>query len=155
MNTFQFFNNGFGRHVTPQTNQPHADAWQALSMNHEIINKDGDPSKSRLTGWAIVRPDGATAQAALTAKEIQTGDTRTRFEAFADELEQWDGSPRIFLSFSKAPVPIANLFITADLRAVRICAADGVETFDHTKPAEGEVGMFQRNIEKLKGAKDA
>ena len=52
------------------------------------------------------------------------------------------------LSFSKAPLPIANLFITADLRAVRVCSPDGVETFDGTKSNEKEGGVAERNIAK-------
>ena len=147
MNTYEFFNQGFGRHLTEQTNRPSADAWRALSKTHEILNKEGKPSTSRLTGWAIIRPNGALAQTRFAASEIGF-DPRTRFEAFAHEIGHWDGKPRMFLSFSKAPLPIANLFITADLRAVRVCLPGGVETFDATKPDEKEGGVAERNIAK-------
>jgi len=147
MNTYQFFNNGFGRHLTEQTNQPHVDAWRALSKSHAIVNKEGKPSTSRLTGWAIVRPDGASAQTVFQSKDI-SHDPRIRFEAFAEELERWDEAPRIFLTFSKAPLPIANLFMTVDLRAVRICSPGGIETFDYTQPVQEGAGVSQRNIEK-------
>lgn len=147
MNTYQFFNQSFGRHLTEQTNRPSADAWRALSKQHAILNKEGKPSTSRLTGWAIIRPNGASAQTRFEGAEIAY-DARTRFEAFAHELEHWDGEPRMFLSFSKAPLPIANLFITADLRAVRVCSPGGVETFDATNPDEKEGGVSERNIAK-------
>lgn len=148
MNTYQFFNAGFGRHLVEQGNQPHKDAWEALTSDHDLTNKEGKPSKGRLVGgWAIIRPKGAIAQMNLMTPHIEH-DERTRFEAFTAELINWDGEPRIFLSFDKAPIPIANLFLTLDLRAVRICLPGGVETFDFTKPAPGDAGTMQRNIEK-------
>jgi hypothetical protein len=59
----------------------------------------------------------------------------------------------MFLLFDKAPIPIANLFMTLDLRAVRICSPGGVETFDYTNPSKS-AGVVQRNLEKLR-AKNA
>lgn len=113
-----------------------------------MLNKDGKKSKSRLaSGWAIIRPTGAVVQLKLTLEGIQH-DERTRFEAFSGELAAWDGTPRMFLLFNKAPIPIANLFITLDLRAVRMCSPAGVETFDYTKPAPPTAGLMQRNLEK-------
>ncbi len=148
MNTFQFFNHSFGRFLTEQTNQPHMDAWRALSSMLPMCNKEGKTSTSRLaSGWAIIRPDSAVTQLSLIVNGIEH-DGRTRFEAFADELAVWDGTPRMFLVFDKAPLPIANLFMTLDLRAVRICSPSGVETFDHTRPAPKTAGVMQRNLEK-------
>ena len=148
MNTYQFFNENFGKYLTAQTNRPHMDAWRALSSTYPMLNKDGKPSKSRLaSGWAIVRPTGTIVQLKLTLDGLQY-DERTRFVAFAEELAAWDGSPRMFLMFDKSPIPIANLFMTLDLRAVRICSPAGVETFDYTKPAPATVGLVQRNLEK-------
>lgn len=147
MNTYQLFNHSFGRHLVDQGNQPHMDAWKALSSTHDLTNKEGKPSTSRLVGWAIIRPKSAIAQMNLTTPHIKR-DERTRFEAFAAELIDWDGEPRMLLSFDKAPIPIANLFMTLDLRAVRICLPGGVETFDFTKPAPDDAGKMQRNIEK-------
>ena len=149
MNTYQFFNAHFGRHLVTQTNQPHKDAWTALTSTHDLTNKEGKPSKSRLVGWAIIRPTGALAQMNLTTPHIKR-DERTRFEAFAAELSDWDGEPRMFLSFDKAPIPIAHLFMTLDLRAVRVCLPGGVETFDFPEPAPGNAGKMYRNIWKEK-----
>jgi hypothetical protein len=148
VNTFQFFNQNFGQYLTEQTNQPHMDAWRALSSTHPMRNSKGEMSSGRLaSGWAIIRPGNAVTQLKLTLKGIKLDD-RTRFEAFSGELEAWDGTPRIFLIFDKAPLPIANLFMTLDLRAVRICSPAGVETFDYTKSAPKSAGVMQRNLEK-------
>tara|TARA_Y100000589_G_scaffold306881_1_gene322019 strand:+ start:545 stop:1009 length:465 start_codon:yes stop_codon:yes gene_type:complete len=147
MNTFEFFNKNFGKYLTEQTNRPHMDAWHALSKSHPMINKEGKKSSSRLGGWAIIR-SGSVITQFNSIEDAIVHDTRTRFEAFEDELNKWDGSPRIFLSFDKAPIPIANLFMTVDLRAVRICTPGGVEAFDYTKPTSENSGVFQRNIEK-------
>ena len=145
MNTFEFFNQNFGKYLTEQTNRPHMDAWRALSKSHPMINKEGKHSSSRLVGWAIIR-SGSVITQFNSIEDAIVHDARTRFEAFGDELNKWDGSPRIFLSFDKAPIPIANLFMTVDLRAIRICTPAGVEAFDYTKPAPKETGVFQRNI---------
>jgi len=153
MNTYQFFNDTFGRFLTSLSNQPHVDAWRALSSSHPMRNKAGKESSSRLaSGWAIIRPKSASTQLALMVKGIKI-DPRTRFEAFSAELDEWDGSPRMFLTFDKAPIPIANLFMTLDLRAVRICSPGVVETFDYTKTAQEGAGVYQRNLEKLRGTK--
>lgn len=152
MNTFEFFNFNFGQFLTPQTNNPFHDAWRALSSTHPLVKKkkDGSNETGRLvSGWAIIRPNGAVMQQKLAVEGIEYDD-RTRFEAFADELNSWDASPRMFLMFDKSPIPIANLFMTLDLRAVRICSPAGVETFDYTKPGLDSAGVVQRNLEKLR-----
>ncbi|MEX2616163.1 MAG: hypothetical protein WD767_08715 [Alphaproteobacteria bacterium] len=150
MNTFQFFNDNFGRLLTSQTNVPHRDAWRTLSSTHPLQkkNKNGEDQSGRLVaGWVIIRPTGAVMQQKLAVAGIQYDD-RTRFEAFGDELDAWDGSPRMFLMFDKAPIPIASLFMTLDLRAVRICSPAGTETFDYTKPCPPSAGVVQRNLDK-------
>ena len=151
MNAFQFFNANFGRYLIRPTNRPpHREAWRALSSAYPL-RKGGT---SRLSsGWAIVWPGGTVMQQKLAVPGIEY-DARTRFEAFADELAAWDGKPRLFLTFDKAPLPIRHLFLTVDLRAVRICAPKGVETFDHTRPAPPGAGQVQRQLEKLR-ARDA
>ena len=126
------------------------DAWRALSSAHPLQNKNkkGEDQKSRLvSGWAIIRPTGTVMQQKLAVDGIQYDD-RTRFEAFAEELAIWDNTPRMFILFNQSPVPIANLFLTLDLRAVRICTPAGVETFDYTQPASLKSGIMQRNLQK-------
>lgn len=152
MNAFRFFNANFGRYlIAPANRPPHGEAWRALSSSYPL-RKGG---RSRLSsGWAIVRPTGAVMQLELAVSGIEYDDERTRFQAFADELAAWDGGPRLFLTFDKAPLPIRHLFLTVDPRAVRICAPQGVETFDHTRPAPPGAGRVQRQLEKLR-ARDA
>lgn len=96
------------------------------------------------SGWAIVRPSKSSVQLKLAASGLHF-DERTRVEAFMDELERWDGiEPRIFLMFDKAPVPIENLFMTVDKRAIRICSPSGVETFDLNEEPTPDSGGIQK-----------
>jgi hypothetical protein len=148
MNTFQFFNQGLGKFLTAQTNQPHMDAWRALSSSHPLPTG----KQSRLvSGWAIIRPTGTLMQTKLAVSGIEYDELgRSRSVAFAEELAAWDGTPRMFLLFDKASIPISNLFMTLDLRAVRICSPGGIETFDHTQLAPHNAGIVHRNLEKLR-----
>lgn len=141
-----FFNENFGRHLVPQTGDLDADATRALSANHTL--KKGGVSRLA-AGWGIVRPGRATLQLALTAEGLEYC-SLTRAEAFLAELEQWDGTPRIFLEFDKRPVPVANLFRTFDVRQVRICTPRGVETFDFTKEPTADSGKMHKIIWRLK-----
>ena len=153
MNPFRFFNENLGRRlVEPSNGPPYMDAWRALSSRYPHREKGRKPQRL-VSGWAIVRPGGASMQQKLAVEGIDYDD-RTRFEAFAAELAAWDGEPRMFLTFDKSPVPIRHLFLTLDPRAVRICAPQGVETFDHTRPAPPGAGGIQRGLEKLR-ARDA
>jgi hypothetical protein len=146
MNVYEFFNSGIGRHLVAQDGEPHRAAQRALSSTHKLA-KGGE---NRITsGWAIVRPDGAVLQQKLAATGI-TYDARTRIEAFLDELKGWDGTPRLLLMFDKKPIPIANLFLTADLRAVRICSPKGVETFDFNAELGAEAGDIQKALHRRK-----
>ena len=142
MDTFDFFNKNFGCHLTKQTDNALADAQTALSMNHQLLTG----KVSRLaSGWAIIRPGGSSLQLGVKCSGITiAGNTVSRFEAFIADLQAWKNEPRIFLMFDKRPVPIANLFVTYDPRAVRICSPKGVETFDFTKPPTDESGMVHK-----------
>lgn len=151
MNAFLFFNAHFGRRlVAPSNGPPHLDAWRALKSRHPLRNgKTGRLS----SGWAIVRPTGAVLQQKLAVPDLRYDD-RTRFDAFAAELAAWDGGPRLFLVFDKSPIPAARLFLTLDLRAVRICAPGGVETFDWTRPAPPGASRMRRELD-ARRARDA
>lgn len=142
MNTFDFFNQNFGRFLAEQTGNEMADAQTALSKNHEL--QTGKTSRLS-SGWAIVRPGRSSLQLGVKCTGIEiTGNTVSRFQAFIADLQNWEGEPRIYLTFDKRPIPIANLFVTYDLRAVRICSAKGVETFDFTKDPTDESGMVHK-----------
>ena len=150
MNTFEFFNEHFGRHLVRAAGAPHEAAHAALSSNHKLAKG----TDSRLgSGWAIVRPGRSSVQLKLAASGLHF-DERTRVEAFMDELNKWDEKePRIFLMFDKAPVPIANLFLTVDRRAIRICSPAGVETFDlDAAPAEDAGGIQKALWKRMRAA---
>ena len=149
MNTFEFFNQNFGRHLTPQTDSLLIDAQTALSMNHNLLTGKA----SRLSsGWAIVRPSRSSLQLGVDCSGIEiVGNTVSRFQAFIADLQAWRNEPRIYLVFDKRPVPIANLFVTYDPRAVRICSAKGVETFDFTQAPTDESGMVHKVLYKQMG----
>ena len=128
-----FFNENFGHHLVEQSGDPAADARRALSSGHKM-KKAGLPQRIA-SGWAVIRSGRSTMQFELAAPGIDYS-KQTRYEAFLAELEKWDGTPRMFIEFTKRPVPVGNLFRTFDVRQVRICSAGGVETFDFTKPPE-------------------
>ncbi len=150
MNTYGFFVEHFGRYLVDCRDLPPVTAaWKVLSSNHKLQKG----TECRLnSGWAIVRPSGSSLQLKLAASGIAYDD-RTRIEAFQDELRNWEGTePRIFLMFDKAPVPVANLFISVDRRLVRICSPAGVETFDADAEPTVESGGIQKALWKRKVA---
>ncbi len=133
MNTIEMFNSSFGRHLVNQTGNGLADAERALSSGHQMAK--GGTAQRIASGWAVITRTGATLQFKLAARGINYSD-QTRYEAFAAVLDHWKGEPVILIEFDKRPVPVANLFATHDLRAVRICSCKGVETFDYTVAPE-------------------
>lgn len=147
MNTFEFFNQHFGKHLVTQRGSPAEAAWRALSSNHRLAKG----TDARLaSGWAIVRPGTSSVQLKLAAAGLHY-DERTRVEAFLDELHNWDAqSPRMFLMFDKAPLPIAHLFMTVDPRAVRICSPAGVETFNWLEAPSTEGSAMHKALWKRK-----
>ncbi len=147
MNTFEFFNEHFGKHLVSQEGEPHVAAYRALSKSHKLTKG----TESRLSsGWAIIRPSISSIQLKLAAAGLHF-DERTRVEAFMEELVKWDGNePRIFLMFDKAPVPIENLFMSVDKRSIRICSPAGVESFDMNQAPTEESGGIQKVIWKRK-----
>jgi len=149
MNTFEFFNEYFGKHLVKQEGTATEAAWRALSSNHRLAKG----TDSRLaSGWAIVRPGSASVQIKLAAAGLHF-DERTRYEAFFEELQNWDGdTPRLFLEFNKSPLPIANLFMTVDPRAVRICSPAGVETFNWLQAPEADGSPMHKALWKRKNA---
>jgi len=143
MNTFDFFNQHFGRHLVTLEGEPHVAAYRALSSNHRL--RSGKASRLS-SGWAIVRPGISSVQLKLAAAGLHI-DERTRMEAFMDEFGKWDAKePRIFLMFDKVPVPTQNLFLTVDRRAIRICSPVGVETFNLDAAPTEESGGIQKAI---------
>lgn len=140
MNTYEFFNRNFGKHLVSQEGTPWEATQRALSANHRL--KSG--SMSRLgSGWAVVREGRAMIQLGVDAEGL-VFDSRTRFEAFLEVLETWNEEPVLLMAFDKKPLGIDQLFITADLRAVRICTPKGVQTFDWTREPGPEACEYHR-----------
>jgi hypothetical protein len=153
MNTYEFFNENFGRHLVDQSGNPWEMAHHCLNASHLLAKG----TTARLgSGWAIIKQGKGIVQLKMAAKGL-VYDDRTRYEAFLSELEHWTGEPVMFLAFDKKPLSISNLFITVDLRAVRICTPKGVETFDWTKAPASDAPsyhkiMFKQQKEKKNAA---
>ena len=93
--------------------------------------KGGAPQRIA-SGWAVVRQSGATLQFKLAAKGLQYADV-TRYAAWLDAINTFNGAPMMLLEFDKKPIPAVNLRRTFDLRHICICSPGGVEVFDWTK----------------------
>ena len=147
MNTLQFFNEYFGRHLVPQTGNQQVDAVRALSSGHTMAK--GGAAQRIASGWAVITGSGSTLQFKLAATGLGYSE-KTRYEAWLDALACFDGQPVMLLEFDKKPIPVANLFRTHDLRAVQICSPGSVEMFDFTKEPTLESGKAHKVLWKLK-----
>ncbi len=146
MNTYEFFNQNFSRHLVEQTGDPWDIAQRCLSASHPLAKG----TTGRLgSGWAIVKPGQGIVQLKLAVSGL-VYDDRTRYGAFLHELESWADVPIMLLVFDKKPLSISNLFITADLRAVRICTPAGVQTFQWTKQPEADAPSYHKIMFKQK-----
>lgn len=159
MNTFEFFNKGLGHHLQTSAMSitddipAHEVAQQVLSASHVLAT--GKPSRLA-SGWAVITEGGALLQLKLAApaKDGLTYSDMTRYEAFLEVLNSWTGEPVMLLQFDKKPLPVTNLFITADLRCVRVCGPKGVETFDWTQPYQPGGSETHKRISNLKAEKE-
>ena len=147
MTTLEFFNQYFGRHLVAQTGHAVADATRALSSGHAMA-KGGNPQRIA-SGWAVITASGSTLQFKLAATGLHYGD-QTRYEAWLDALEAFQGQPIMLIEFDKKPVPVAHLFRTHDLRAVQVCSPGGCELFDFTKKPAADSGKAHKVLWKLK-----
>ena len=147
MTTLEFFNQYFGRHLVEQTGNPVADATRALSSGHTMAK--GGSAQRIASGWAVISEDASTLQFKLAATGLNYGD-QTRYEAWLDALDAFNGKPVMLIEFDKKPVPVANLFRTHDLRAVQVCSPGGAERFDFTKEPTPDGGKVHKILWKLK-----
>ena len=147
MNTLEFFNAYFGRHLVGQTGNQQLDAARALSAGHKMA-KGGAPQRIA-SGWAVIKESGSTLQFKLAATGLGYSE-KTRYDAWLDALASFDDQPIMLLEFDKKPIPVANLFRTHDLRAVQICSPSGVEMFDYTKEPTPEAGKVHKVLWKLR-----
>jgi hypothetical protein len=138
-----FFNRLMGRHLVEQTGDALADAQKALSSGHRMA-KGGLPQRI-FSGWAVLTEAGASLQFKLAATGIAYSEA-TRYEAWLDCLEKYDGSPVMLLEFDKRPIPAVNLARTFDLRHVVVCGPKGMEVFDWTTEPDLATGARSHKV---------
>lgn len=147
MTTLEFFNQYFGRHLVEQSGNAVADATRALSTGH-LMAKGGGAQRIA-SGWAVISEAASTLQFKLAATGLRYSD-QTRYEAWLDALEAFNGKPIMLVEFDKKPVPVSHLFRTHDLRAVQVCSPGGAELFDFTQEPTLESGKAHKVLWKLK-----
>ena len=148
MNTFDFLNKNFAEILleTPGNN-PVENCKKALTMSH-LMSKG---TTGRLTGWAMVKEGMAFVQSklAISHPRLVTHDERKRYDAWYHELCNFNG-PVCFLEFSKSTVNISNIFITYDLRVVKICGPSSYETFNFLEEANANSGLTHKVLTKMR-----
>ena len=151
MNTFEFIQQNFAKHLIELSGDPVVDTEAVLTANVPMVGK---PARLA-SGWGIIKDGGATVQLKVAGdKHIKGGDTRTRFEAWFDELQNFSG-PTLFIEFDKKPISLDQVFLTFDTRAVRICSKNGVETFDWTSEPDEDAGKVFKILHKMRTKRNA
>ena len=140
MNAYAFFMAHFGRFLMKRTGDDLADTERALTMSFN--NRQGKPQRLA-AGWAVVSPLGSRLQLDIPAAGIESAALGKRFEAFAAAL-RWP-LPVMLLAFDKKPLGVDQLFVTHDLRAVRVCDPKTSATFNLDSEPENS---YHRNIKK-------
>lgn len=148
MNTFEFIQENFARYVLPElSNDSVTDCKRAFTMNHLLTTG----KYSRLTGWAMIQQGTTFVQSKLAAnhKNLITADSRTRYEAWLEGLENFKG-PTCFMQFTQSAVNISNVFLTVDLRVVRICGPSSCETFNYLSEPDAFSQKAHKVLDKLR-----
>jgi hypothetical protein len=136
------------------TGDAEQDADRSLSKTYTPLKvKAGKkPMGMRLgSGWAIVSDAGIVIQQGIVTPGAKRSD-ETRFKAWLDALERLDGRPIVLVEFGQKPVKAKFLARTYDLRAVSICSATGIDTFDLTTEPGPMASMTQRALWNLRKA---
>lgn len=156
MNTLEFFLQHFGRHFLDEdqrTGDPLRDAVRVLHASHPVTGKA--PSRFNTGQAAVIRARGTLLRGGFAVNGLQLTDTSPT-ELIARTLLDWDGEPVMFLTFEKVLFPPDNLFVTYDLRRVRVCNAKAVHSVNFVrvleadKPAEVAAGWEQRLFRTVK-----
>ncbi|MCY4746449.1 hypothetical protein NYO99_15810 [Pelomonas sp. UHG3] len=141
--SLDFFNRLLGCRLVEPSGDALGDAQRALSSGHRMAK--GGPPQRIASGWAVLTEAGATMQFKLAAEGI-TYSEATRYEAWLDCLEAFDGRPVMLLEFDKKPIPAGNLARTLDLRHVVICGPKGMEVFDWTAEPDPATGSRTHKV---------
>jgi hypothetical protein len=164
VNTLEFFLQHFGRHFLDQgeaSGDLLRDAVRVLHASHPVTGKS--PSRFNTGHATVIRASGTILRGGFAVNGIRLTDTNST-ELIARTLLDWTGEPVMFLTFEKVLFPPDNLFVTYDLRRVRICNAKAVHTVNFVrvlgadKPAEVAAGWEQRlfrTVKKLRAAEEA
>jgi len=142
MNTFVFLHDYFARYLLcDPTNNVIADTKRALTMSHRMATG----KLGRLTGWALVKQDKTYIQSkiAATHPNLITADPRTRYDAWYEELKSFEG-PTCFIEFTQSTFNISNIFLTYDLRAVKICGPASSQTFNYLNEPDKSSGKAHK-----------
>ena len=146
MNTFVFLRDHLARYLLPElTNDAVADSKRVLTMNHLLATG----KSARLSGWAMISEKPTILQANLAAAhpKLVTADPRTRYEAWLEALENFE-SPTCFLEFTQSTVNISNIFLTHDLRVVKICGPSSFQTFNYLEEPTENSGVAHKVLAK-------
>ena len=148
MNTFVFLREYFAKYVLADvSNDAVQDTKRALTMGHTLANG----KSSRLTGWAMIKEDKSYVQAniAATHAKLVTNDPRTRYQAWHEELKNFKG-PTCFIEFTKSTINIGNVFLTHDVRIVKICGPSSFQTFDYLSEPDGASGVAHKVLARMR-----
>ena len=135
MNSAEFFMRYCGDRMLPtgqRTGDTIADAAKVLAISHPL----NIPGKSlRLSSaWMVITPNRVTTSfKAHPSCGFDTSGQTDRKTAIREALKQGDS---MLLAFSKRSMQVADLFITYDPRAARLCAPGETRTYDATEDKE-------------------
>jgi len=146
MTTFEFLAAYGAARFGLNSGNPVADVEKWLNSSHPQI--ESAPRRPCDT-WLIVSVGALETRQRFSSPEVRIVD-EVDSQAFARHLTEWDGQPRCFISLDKKRLYLKGLFLTYDLRAVRICTSRGCETFDFTQPPNETSGKYHHRIWKWK-----
>ena len=134
MNTFEFLAENFAKHMTDEKiNDPVALTRRALSKSYDLDRppneKTGKVPTSRLKNWVVVYNGGTMLKLDLAVQGVRREENMTWAQAFVYALENLP-APWCFLQFENTIMSLSNVFLTHDIRAVRICSPKGVVTLN-------------------------
>lgn len=143
MNGIDFFFTHLGRFMVKPTGNVGEDVQRAINGALPRVQKEGKSAAAiRLTTgeFAIVRAAGSTLYAQVSGLPVETRKANWN-EEIVRCLLGWTGEPVLFAAFDKVLFPPQNLFVTYDLRRVRLCRAKGVDDIDFSRVKNQSVSI--------------
>jgi hypothetical protein len=164
VNTLDFFLRYFGHHFLDphdRTGDPLKDTVRVLHASHPV--RDKSPSRFTTGNVAVIRARDTVLRGGFDVWGIRLTDVNST-ELIARTLLDWDDEPVMLLTFEKVLFPPDNLFVTYDLRRVRVCNAKAVHdvnfvrVLEADKPAQVAEGWERRlfgTVRKLRAEQEA